>query len=350
LQEDAPELWLVVAGELWRFELDSGRGSPVRIVGAPAGVAPTDLVSGVPGASVVVVYPRSLAFLPLGAARFEVVRPAWPPGAVANRLTPAAGRLWLATDLGLLHAPALAGPWRRAEAPAGSAEILALAASGEDVLAAGRLGLLHGSPVLRAPISFARDVVAARARPSQPAEPGIRSVQRASLRYLDLGPERMRALRAGLALRGWFPSVSLRLAAARDRRWRRDYDQAFLSGDTRHLQDRETNQNLDLEAALVMSWDLAGLAFDADALDLSRERRLIVSLRDSVLDEINQLYFERRGLLERLAQPGDAPDLDRRALSQRADELAAGLDAWTGGWFSRPEEHPDLGPAPPRED
>ena len=78
-----------------------------------------------------------------------------------------------------------------------------------------------------------------------------------------------------------------------------------------------------------MSWDLGALAFDDDSIDISREHRLIVSLRDNVIDEINQLYFERLGLLERLAHPGEAPDLDRRALQLRADELAAGLDAWT---------------------
>ena len=55
-------------------------------------------------------------------------------------------------------------------------------------------------------------------------------------------------------------------------------------------------------------------------------------------------------MLEDIAQPGDAADLDRRALALRADELAAGLDAWTGGWFSRPEAHPVLGPAPQPED
>ncbi len=55
-------------------------------------------------------------------------------------------------------------------------------------------------------------------------------------------------------------------------------------------------------------------------------------------------------LLESLAHPEEAPDLDRRALQLRADELAAGLDAWTGGWFSSPEAHPALGPGRNLED
>ncbi|MDH3685831.1 MAG: hypothetical protein OEP95_06365, partial [Myxococcales bacterium] len=53
---------------------------------------------------------------------------------------------------------------------------------------------------------------------------------------------------------------------------------------------------------------------------------------DEVLDEVNQLYFERRRVLLELAEaPGRSAESARHRL--RADELAAGLDAWTGGWF-----------------
>ncbi|MFP6630213.1 MAG: hypothetical protein VCC67_14380 [Myxococcota bacterium] len=291
LREDEGELWLVIDGELWRVDLGSESGRRVRIAGAPTGVAPIDLMSGVPGVALAVLYPRSLALLAGGRSRFRVLRPAWPPGAVAVRLVAGAGRFWLATDLGLLSAPGLEGPWRRAESPAGRAAVRSIAvdATGEGVLAASGLGLLHGSPVMRAAAPLGVDSPPA----AQRRDPDIRSVHRASLRYLDLGPERMRSLRSGLALRGWIPSLSLRLAAARDRSWQRDYDEAFVSGDTRRLRDHETDRSVDLEAALVMSWDLGGLAFDADAIDVSREHRLILALRDNVIDEVNQLYFER---------------------------------------------------------
>jgi len=60
----------------------------------------------------------------------------------------------------------------------------------------------------------------------------------------------------------------------------------------------------------------------------------VIELRDDVLDEITQLYFERRRTLRQIAALGaDSPEAE--PLHQRAAELAAGLDAWTGGWFSR---------------
>ena len=94
-----------------------------------------------------------------------------------------------------------------------------------------------------------------------------------------------------------------------------------------------------------MTWELGAVAFDEDAIDLSREHRQVVSLRDNVLDEINQLYFERRGLLERLRAAGAADDPERARMALRAAELAAGLDAWTGGWFTA-----QLAPAFPTPD
>jgi hypothetical protein len=83
---------------------------------------------------------------------------------------------------------------------------------------------------------------------------------------------------------------------------------------------------------LTLEWDLGDTRFDPEAIDVSREAREVIELRDDVLDEITQLYFERQRALDGLAS---APPAEQRALALRADELAAGLDAWTGGWFGQ---------------
>lgn len=358
-------LFLLAGRELWRVRLGRGAGRPelrearrLTLSNAPSGEAPVDLASSAAGAEVVVLYPRLLAVRAPGDAA-RIWRPVLPPGAVARRLGRGAGRVWLATDQGLLHARGWEGPWRRSESPAGRASVLGLAATaeGDGLLAASPSGLLRGAPVLLAgePMAPGGEPRAHRSHVPDPGrDPDIRSVHAASLRYLDLGPERMRQLAAGLAVRGWLPSVSLRLAGARDSSWGRDDDQSFVSGETRFLRDRDQGRSLDLEASLVMSWQLGDLAFDGDAIDVSREHRLVVSLRDNVLDEVNQLYFERRGLLEQLrGDPPPAPD-ERLRMQLRAAELAAGLDAWTGGWFSSRARgsdlasttHPSQGPGP----
>jgi hypothetical protein len=127
------------------------------------------------------------------------------------------------------------------------------------------------------------------------------------------------------------------------RRW--DNDQSFISGDTRHLRDEDGDRSLDLDASINFAWDFGDTAYDPEYVDLSRESRLVIALRDDVLDEVNQLYFERLGLLRQLARPpdelpptagaGEGAAPDRLRLELRVGELTAGLDAWTGGWFSR---------------
>jgi len=79
--------------------------------------------------------------------------------------------------------------------------------------------------------------------------------------------------------------------------------------------------------------DLGDGVFNPDEIDVSRELRSVIALRDDVLDEVTQLYFERRRTLAQLAQP--ASEAEAAALRLRSAELAAGIDAWTGGWFSR---------------
>jgi hypothetical protein len=180
------------------------------------------------------------------------------------------------------------------------------------------------------PGALASDDYLARLR----TEPTVRQVHEAALRWLALGPERLRALQRGVDRRGWLPDLEIRGGYGKGRSVRWFEDQAQSSGTIFDLLDRERDHGSDYDAAVVLRWTLGDLAFAPDALDVSREAREVVELRDEVLDEVTQLYFERRRVLLSLREAGgDSAELARFRL--RADELAAGLDAWTGGFFSR---------------
>jgi hypothetical protein len=169
----------------------------------------------------------------------------------------------------------------------------------------------------------------------------VLAVQRAALRYLGLDAEHVRELRRGVETRGWLPILSVHVGGAFDRTDDYDYDEAFVSGAKRFLHDRDSRRGHDLAASLTLGWDLGDLAYNPESIDLSREARQLISLRDDVLDQINQAYYERQGLLRALevasveSAQGQA---DRRKLQLRVDELAAGLDGWTGGWFGKQGE------------
>jgi len=330
------ECFAVLGTHLWRLLLEEGVDGPVaRSVGReqlPVGResgGPVDVVLGLSGSDAVVVLADAFAVRDRPGAAWRPVLPALPPGARAQRLLPAHGRLWLATDRGLLIADALEGPWERAPGPAGRSDVRALASD------ASGLYVGAGDTVWR---------VRAEASPRLPRQPVLRTpegdppiehVRRATLAQLGLGPEGMNGLRRGVARRGWLPIVALRLARNRDRDTLHDRDEAFVSGDVRRTVDRERRTARDFETSLTFSWDLGDVLYHPEQIDVSREAREVIKLRDDVLDEVNQLYFERRRVVAELADRPDAPAAERLRLQLRAAELAAGLDSWTGGWFSR---------------
>jgi hypothetical protein len=328
------ECWAAIGPRLWRTALRLREGAlrpeaarRVTLPFAAADGGAVDLVLDLPGTDVAVVLPQMLAVRAEPGGAWVLRRPGLPGGGRIRRLSFALGRYWLATDRGLLEAPSLAGPWRRAAAPAGTAAVQDLAGDARRLVVATEAGVLAARA---GPAPSADDRVPASAGSG---DPRIEHVHRAAIGYLELGAGRLRALRKSVNRRAWLPVATLRAGYDDDRNRARDHDESFVSGEVRHLRDRDNDRSRDLELGVTLTWALGSLVYDPEQVDVSREVRALVELRDDVLDEITQLYYERRRVLaelERAAEPGA-----RLRLRLRADELAAGIDAWTGGWFSR---------------
>jgi len=347
------QLWLGEGGELWHVEIRA-RGERLqftnRRLGRAPGVAPAallaDLTLDISGVGVTLVHPQTLVFFePLALERWKVLRPVLPPGSAASRILETGGSLWLGTDRGLLRAEGLAGPWRRNAALPVGARVHALAEShatspdGSDevglwVLADRALylgSLVQQSSAPTVESGADAPVLALHESGLLAREPSIEEVHEAALRHVGLTTEMGRRLRDGLWRRAWLPRLSVGGGYADDRDRSDDYDESFVSGDTRHLHDREFDRARGWHVSLAASWDLATLLYDPEAIDFSREERQVIALRDDVLDEINQIYFERLGLLLVIET---ATGVEANQARLRAQELAAGLDGWTGGWFS----------------
>jgi hypothetical protein len=293
-----------------------------------------DLSTTIPGAELAVLTRRGILLYREGS--WESFRPTFPPGATPVRFGYTTGRLWMATDRGLLEAASPAGPWHRAGPPVGNTPIAALAGGEALVFAAGARGLFTGHSRSQSQLQRA-EPLAVPPSPGTPEaeEPSVRQVQVAAIRYLDLRPERIRALQRGVRRRGWLPRFELRGSYGGWDSWRTDHDETFTYSAPRLFRDREDGRNRDFEVSTALVWDLGDVAYHPESLDVSKEAREIIELRDDVLDEVTQLYFERRRtLLELGADPG-LPAVEAARLRLRADELGSGLDAWTGGWWSR---------------
>jgi hypothetical protein len=338
------ELWSVVAGELWVSAFPAAapeREHPAQRVVLPesgSGALPIDVAFDLPEADVALVTESGFA-LRGDAGAWRMLRPSWPPGATPLRFGVARNLRALATASGLLLAPDLAGPWQRAGAPAGSDPSLALATSGGELVVATHREVLRADDAgdSRPP----QDAIPAPALlpPPAPVGPDILAVQRAALAYLELQPGIANDMRARAERARWLPVVSFRMGAERARSDGRGWDQSYVSGGLRNLYDEGHDRDQDLSLDLTLAWDLGDGVFNPDEVDVSRELRSVIALRDDVLDEVTQLYFERRRALAQLAQP--ASEAEAAALRLRSAELAAGIDAWTGGWFSRALRGPD---------
>jgi hypothetical protein len=322
-------------GGLWSIAIDASpraeRRTPPRLSEAAVPLA----LSRTPEGGLLIVYADALAReLPDGA--WQLLRPSLPPGAELRRHAHAFGHHWLASDAGLLVALRLEGPWQRARGPLGTRSIVTLVGEGAALYVATEREVYAAS---------AED--GAKAPPLPVGGPGVAEVQRAALRHQSLEARDVPELRRGLAKRGWLPELSVAGGYERSRSRGGDYDESVVSGAKRLLHDRDYDRDRELHVALTLRWDLGDLAYHPESVDLSREARALVALRDDVLDEVNQLYFDRlRALAQLSVLPSGAAE--RHALEARIAELAAGLDAWTGGWWSRALMQSFPGPVTPR--
>jgi hypothetical protein len=161
-------------------------------------------------------------------------------------------------------------------------------------------------------------------------------VHRVALGYLDLGRARITRLQRNVARRGLLPELEIHGDYGGFRASDEDHDETvFASGDRFRLLDRLNERGRDFVLGAELRWDLGSTVYNPDEIDVSKEVRELIELRDEVLDEINQLYFERRRVLLERARLADPTSLEAERLALRARELGAGLDAWTGGWWSR---------------
>jgi len=151
------------------------------------------------------------------------------------------------------------------------------------------------------------------------SEPTIVQVQEAALRYAQvIHPEQINKLRRDARLKALLPDVSL------------DYDKTinYDSGsDVYYIGPRDWGFSL--------SWDVGDLVFSEQLRLVDSNTRLMIQLREEIINEVIRLYYERRKLQAELIL--QSPELTEEKLTKtlRLAELTANIDGLTGGYFSR---------------
>jgi len=161
-------------------------------------------------------------------------------------------------------------------------------------------------------------------------EPTISQVQRAAIRYAEVEPEKIISWRKQAAHKAWLPefSVGLNNDISDFRHWE--------GGSTTRENDdllRKGKQALEWDVSL--QWDLGELLWNPDQTSIDTRSRLMVELRNDIVDQVTKLYFERLKVKAELEGCRPEEDKKRREKELRLMELTAYIDGLTGGYFSR---------------
>ncbi|MBL7085036.1 MAG: hypothetical protein ISS43_02885 [Candidatus Omnitrophica bacterium] len=162
-------------------------------------------------------------------------------------------------------------------------------------------------------------------------EPTIREVQETALRYAEVvHPDKIKALRRDAKLKALLPKFSV----GADRNVTDLYH--WEGGSTTTVDDDFLRKGKDIiEWDASLTWDLGDLVFSEQVRLIDSNTRLMVQLRDDILNEVTRLYYERRKLqTEFILAPPEVLE-EKLTKTLRLEELTANIDALTGGWFSR---------------
>ena len=175
-------------------------------------------------------------------------------------------------------------------------------------------------------------------------EPSIKEVHQMAIRYAEVSPQKIAGWRNAARKRGLMPKLSTGVnRSATD----------MFHWDTGPNPDVLTKGRDFLDWSVSFSWDFGDLIWNPDQTSIDSRSKLMVELREDILDQITRLYFERRRIQLELAElesnqssesPGRRVELEKE---MRIEELTALIDALTGGEFSRRIQGEATLPFPP---
>jgi photosystem II stability/assembly factor-like uncharacterized protein len=164
--------------------------------------------------------------------------------------------------------------------------------------------------------------------------PGIRQVQERAIVYADVSPEKIAKWRRQAASSALLPEVRVGINRNGTDFWH------WEGGSTSKPEDDILRKGRDIiEWDIGLAWDLGKIIWNEDQTSIDTRSKLMAELRDTILDQVTKLYFERIRTIIELDNLGLDKSSRRLEKELRVKELTASLDALTGGYFSQ-EAHP----------
>jgi len=157
----------------------------------------------------------------------------------------------------------------------------------------------------------------------------IREIQEAAIKYAEVQPEKIQRWRNQAAKKAILPQVSIGIDRNTTDLWH------WEGGSTTKADDDVLQRGRDsLDWDVSLTWDLGELIWNENQTAIDVRSKLMAELRDGILDEVTKTYFERVRVEMELDGLSIEDKKKRAEKELRLQELAASLDALTGGYFS----------------
>ena len=161
-------------------------------------------------------------------------------------------------------------------------------------------------------------------------EPTVQQIQQAAIHYAEVSPEKIKQWRAAASRKALFPTLSVGSDMGEDQNV--DLDRGGTNDPDKFIMGPKEKT---LDWHVDLNWDLGDLIWNDDQTSIDTRSKLMVELREDILNEVTHLYFERRRLQTDLVlvPPASLPLQIEKEL--KLQEMTADIDALTGGFLSQ---------------
>ncbi len=158
-------------------------------------------------------------------------------------------------------------------------------------------------------------------------EPTIEEIQQAAIRYAEVEADKIKEWRKKAKMKAILPKLTVGIDNSKSTNY-----EIYTSATTRYVYEGPDDNSSGWD--ITVSWDLSELIWNNDQTSIDVRSRLLVQLRDDILDEVTKLYFERLRVKMELENLSLEDRKKRFEKELRVEELTAMLNALTDGYFS----------------
>lgn len=169
-------------------------------------------------------------------------------------------------------------------------------------------------------------------------EPNCSEVEAKAMKFVAIpSSEEFKQYRTQARVRNLLPALSGDLDAVK----RRDYASSRTLSPVAPNNATYNNQDWDSdlyragEAGLGTTWNLNRLIYDDEITDILSEQRRFAPIRIDLLDQVHEVYFNRRKQQIKLILNPPSNRAEQVIQETEIHELTEKLNSLTGGWFSR---------------